>query len=111
MGHLMKTRKFHKKMVSIKSTGKVQDCLVTHLLKVVELLWCSLPPPIKKRSDVNVDGHVKTSPDGAMPTEKEPSVSFMSRTGKNSHATTDKTGRESFSRSGEHDPLCDSVRV
>uniref|UniRef100_A0A0E0H408 Uncharacterized protein n=1 Tax=Oryza nivara TaxID=4536 RepID=A0A0E0H408_ORYNI len=48
-------------------------------------------------SDENQE--VPQEDDGAMPTEKEPSVSFMSRTGKNSHATTDKTGRESFSRS------------
>uniref|UniRef100_A0A0E0Q5J3 Uncharacterized protein n=1 Tax=Oryza rufipogon TaxID=4529 RepID=A0A0E0Q5J3_ORYRU len=54
-------------------------------------------PQLDGSSDENQE--VPQEDDGAMPTEKEPSVSFMSRTGKNSHATTDKTGRESFSRS------------
>uniref|UniRef100_A0A0E0EFX5 DNA polymerase zeta catalytic subunit n=1 Tax=Oryza meridionalis TaxID=40149 RepID=A0A0E0EFX5_9ORYZ len=75
-----------------------------------ELLWGSLPLSIKKRSDLNADGHVKTSSGGAMPTEKVLSASFMSGTGKNSHANPHNTERESSSPTGEHDPLCNSVR-
>uniref|UniRef100_A0A0E0QCI4 DNA polymerase zeta catalytic subunit n=1 Tax=Oryza rufipogon TaxID=4529 RepID=A0A0E0QCI4_ORYRU len=71
-----------------------------------ELLWGSLPLSIKKRSDLNADGHSG----GAMPTEKVLSASFMSGTGKNSHANPDNTERGSSSPTGEHDPLCDSVR-
>uniref|UniRef100_I1QD14 DNA polymerase n=1 Tax=Oryza glaberrima TaxID=4538 RepID=I1QD14_ORYGL len=71
-----------------------------------ELLWGSLPLSIKKRSDLNADGHSG----GAMPTEKVLSASFMSGTGKNSHANPDNTERGSSSLTGEHDPLCDSVR-
>uniref|UniRef100_A0A0E0LIF0 DNA polymerase zeta catalytic subunit N-terminal domain-containing protein n=1 Tax=Oryza punctata TaxID=4537 RepID=A0A0E0LIF0_ORYPU len=65
-------------------------------------------PRLDGSSDENQE--VPQEDGGAMPTEKEPSASFMSRTGKNSHATTDNTDRESFCRTGEHDPLCDSVR-
>uniref|UniRef100_A0A0E0LPJ7 DNA polymerase zeta catalytic subunit n=1 Tax=Oryza punctata TaxID=4537 RepID=A0A0E0LPJ7_ORYPU len=75
-----------------------------------ELLWGSLPLSIKKRSDLNVGGHVKTSSGGAMSTEKVLSASIMSGTGKNSHANPDNTERESSSPTGEHDPFCNSVR-
>ncbi|KAG8099150.1 hypothetical protein GUJ93_ZPchr0013g35749 [Zizania palustris] len=75
-----------------------------------ELLWGSLPLSIKKRSNVNLDSHVKASSGSVMPTQNDLSAFCMSGTGNNSHDTTDNTERASSSSAGEQDPLCHSVR-
>ncbi|KAF0907731.1 hypothetical protein E2562_020477 [Oryza meyeriana var. granulata] len=102
--------KINRKKAGLPSYSSPQSSSKASKREGNELLWGSLPLSIKKRTDVIVDGHVKTASRGVMPTDKELSASSVSRTGKNSHATTDNTNRESSSPTGEHDPSCHSVR-